>query len=65
MKMPEHRFRYVLRDRVPAWAAVGWRPISAPFCWSTWTGQASGEMVIMEWERSEKPKEPAATTPTA
>jgi len=24
-----------------------------------------GEMVIMEWHRNEKPKEPAATTPTA
>jgi hypothetical protein len=58
MKMPEHQFRYVPRERVSAWAAVGWTPISAPFRWSTWTGQAAGEMVIMEWDRREQPKEP-------
>jgi hypothetical protein len=65
--MPEHRFRYVPRDRVPAWAAVGWTPISAPFRWSTWTSQAASEMVIMEWERSGQPKEPddAVTAPPA
>jgi hypothetical protein len=56
--VPEHWFRYVPRDRAPAWAAVGWRPISAPFRWSTWTGQALGEVVIMEWEQSGPPQEP-------
>jgi hypothetical protein len=57
-ELAEYRVRYVPPDRVPAWAAVGWTPISAPFRWSTWTGQPLGEMVIVEWERSEKPKEP-------
>ena len=60
--MPEHQFRYVPRDRVPTWAAVGWKPISAPFRWSTWTGQTLGEMVIMEWDRSGQPKEPVDLT---
>jgi hypothetical protein len=65
MKMPEHQFRYVPRERVPAGAAVGWTPISAPFRWSTWTGQALGEVVIMERDRREQPKEPvdAVTAP--
>jgi hypothetical protein len=40
------------------WIAVGWTAISAPFRWSTWTGQPLGDVVIMEWERSEQPKEP-------
>jgi hypothetical protein len=56
--LPHHWFRYVPRDRVPAWVAVGWTAISAPFRWSTWTGQPLGEVVIMEWERSGQPKEP-------
>jgi hypothetical protein len=30
--------------------------------WSTWTGQALGEMVIMESERSGHPKEPVDLT---
>ena len=64
-KLPEHWFRYVPRDRVPAWAAVGWTPISAPFRWSSWTGQTLDEMVIMEWDRSEKPREPVDSTGTA
>ena len=63
--MSEYQLRYVPRDRVPAWAAVGWKPISAPFRWSTWSGQALGEMVIMEWERNEKPREPVDGTGTA
>jgi hypothetical protein len=62
--LPAHWFRYVPRDRVPAWTAVGWTPISAPFRWSSWTGQALDEMVIMEWDRSEKPKEPVDSTGT-
>jgi hypothetical protein len=61
-ELPAHWSRYVPRDKAPAWAAVGWTPISAPFCWSTWTGKALGEMVIMEWDRSGQPKEPADLT---
>jgi hypothetical protein len=64
-ELPAHWFRYVPRDRVPAWAAVGWTPISAPFRWSSLTDQVLVEMVIMEWDRSEKPKEPVDSTGTA
>jgi hypothetical protein len=60
-----HWFCYVPHDKAPAWVTVGWTPISAPFCWSTWAGQALGEMVIMEWDRSGQPKEPVDLTPPA
>ena len=55
---PAHWFRYVPRERAPTWIAVGWRTISAPFRWRTWTGQTQGEVVIIEWEQSGQPKEP-------
>jgi hypothetical protein len=48
--VPENRFRYVPKDRAPAWEALGWIIISAePLLWPQGEFGTGTWVVIMEW----------------
>jgi hypothetical protein len=60
--MPERLFRYVRRERAPAWEAAGWQVLSGPLDLKP-PPELEGSsravpMMIMEWAQVGHPVEP-------